>query len=115
VPFRCDSPELRRDMTMEIVPLEGGLLEFRCHLDKAEPRAAVPTTFEETDPSRPALILSCSWCKRIKTADGWLEIEAFVAERRVFLTDEPLRVTHGICEPCLERQLRLLEVEPSGS
>jgi PAS domain S-box-containing protein len=44
------------------------------------------------------LIPVCSWCKRIRTDDGyWREIEAYFASR-----NEPM--THGICSDCEKRE-----------
>jgi DNA-binding response OmpR family regulator len=45
------------------------------------------------------LLPVCAWCKRIRNdGDYWQSVEEYVTE----LTD--LRVTHGICPPCLARE-----------
>lgn len=44
-----------------------------------------------------SLLPICSWCKKIRTDEGyWQEIEAYTEET------SGSRVTHGMCEECTE-------------
>lgn len=97
LPFRCDSPELKRFMEMEMVPTEGGLVEFRCETLRTEKRSAVALLDPEADRSNEHCTI-CSWCKRVRLASGqWVEIEVAVRELDLMGTRRPPKLTHGIC------------------
>ena len=113
VPFRCDSPGLRRFMVLHISPLARGAIQFEGKLMREEPREHVPLL----DPVRARseeMIVACSWCKRIEVDEAWLEIEEAV--RRLALFDQPSlpQITHGICGDCLESFNQNLGLEPRG-
>jgi hypothetical protein len=113
VPFRCDSPGLRRFMVLHISPLPHGAIQFEGRLIREEPREHVPLL--DADSARNGeLIVSCSWCKRIEVDGAWLEVEEAV--RRLELFHEPLlpQITHGICGDCLETFRQDLNLEPQG-
>jgi hypothetical protein len=105
IPFRCDSPDCRRFMEMEIGNVAGGLLELRCHLDREETRPSVQVhRFQPNDPY--TLITMCSWCLRIRNSSlAWLEVEDAIAEMRVFASDRPTAITHGICKSCFTKMI----------
>lgn len=113
VPFRCDSPCLRRFMVLHISPLPHGAIQFEGKLIREEPREHVPLLDAESARSG-ELIVSCSWCKRIEVDGAWLEVEEAV--RRLELFHEPLlpQITHGICGDCLTTFGQGLEREPQG-
>jgi len=102
LPFRCDSPALRRFMEMDLLPLARGVVEFHCRTIKTEPRDAVALLV----PGRPAgqdLIRMCSWCKKVDVGAGhWVEIEQAVASLRLFERDSLPHITHTMCDACLE-------------
>jgi hypothetical protein len=112
LPFRCDAPDLRRHMEMDIVPLAGGHVEYRCRLLRAEPRAPVPVDYAATG----RLVKMCSWCKRVETAPGvWKELEAAIRELGLFEAAPPPGVSHGICRECQARYYPgALEAEAGG-
>lgn len=104
LPFRCDSPELRRFMEMDLVPLADGAVEYRCRTLRTEARAPVAAL----DPARrgqpEAFIRMCSWCKQVEVAPGrWDEVEAAIRHLRLFDETPPPGVTHGICDTCQTR------------
>lgn len=81
LPFRCDSPALRRYMDMDILPLDDGGIEYRCRTLRMEPRASIPLTAPGRDASGP-LLRMCSGCTRVELGDNrWVEIEEAVAPR----------------------------------
>ncbi|MGD8642567.1 MAG: hypothetical protein PVG89_18170, partial [Gammaproteobacteria bacterium] len=82
-PYRCDAPALRRFMTMEIVPLENGLTEFRSCIVKEQSRDAQPVLDHET-PRSDEFLLICAWCKKVNTQEGqWEEIEETVKTKNL--------------------------------
>ena len=109
-PFRCDSPTVRRDMLMKVVPREGSHLEFHCLT-----RSILPHTFpatEEADLQRDLareLLRICSWCKDVCLGDEWVALEAAIKRLDLFGSREALQLTHGICPKCRVDLLRPLQ------
>src|SRR3989304_7904896 len=71
IPYRCDSPELRRVMEMEIGPVENGTVEFRSRILKFEYRD--PVMLLDSQAARTDEFLTiCSWCRRGRVASIWI-------------------------------------------
>lgn len=107
VPFRCDAPDRRRFMEMEVTPLPQGRMRLACRVERIEMRPAIAWPRSGTDPSR--LVSMCSWCKRVQ-AEGnqWVEIEEAI---ELFFEDAEgtlPEVSHGICPGCEAEWLREL-------
>jgi hypothetical protein len=65
LPFRCDSPDIRRFMEMTVAPLADGGLSFNCLLLREEVRA--PVNFRPCGPCAPGRALkACSICLRLE-------------------------------------------------
>ena len=97
-PFRCDSPTCARHMVMRMTPLDNRGVRFETSMIRAIPLMGVRGT-EPID----SLVRVCSWCKRVALppTSEWLDPEVAVARYRLLDRDEPVRLTHGICEPCI--------------
>lgn len=106
VPFRCDGPEVRRDMRLRLEPLEQGGVQ----LTVARPEEA-PGRDEAVDDeiaegvrdvlARPDLIPLCSWCDRLLLQGiGWMDVEAAVEALDLFDGGSVPRMTHGVCPDC---------------
>ena len=104
IPYRCDSPDTRRFMEMELAFLpEHDEFEFRNRLLRVELRSPVPLLDPNTCRSE-AMLTMCSWCKKVKMDDEeWVEAEAAV--RRLGLLEDACmpRLSHGICPACEAR------------
>lgn len=109
VPFRCDAPDLRRYMSMRIVPLSQGRCRFESTVEREEPRDAVRLLNPHAERSDDILRI-CSWCKRVDVAkNDWREVEEAVKTLDLF-DDHPLpNLTHTICDCCLEAATDALE------
>ena len=100
--FRCDSPEKRRYMHMEMVPLEQGKIEFTSYLEREEDRTPVALLEIFVERSE-EIVTICSWCKRIKAKDEtWLEAEEAVETMSLFNRSQLPKLSHGICSACCE-------------
>jgi hypothetical protein len=102
-PFRCDAPALRRFLEMEIVPRQGGEVEFRSRLVAVDERPeliALLTTEAQATPSDEVFV-SCSWCRRFRVESGWVEAEEAIRELGLFGGVPSPRISHGICEDCV--------------
>jgi hypothetical protein len=103
IPFRCDSPSVRRYMQMRVVPLTDRKLEFCTWIEREEPYSerihlldlAVPRDHEW-------LLRMCAWCKKIYVGCSWLEIEEAIGRMRLFDHVAMPTITHGICDRCFQ-------------
>lgn len=77
--YRCDSPDRRRLMEMEM---------------------RLADDAEDT-----ALQRSCGWCNRLEVEGEWLEIEDALPKLRFMELERPATLTHGMCDECLARML----------
>jgi len=100
LPFRCDSPDVRRFMELRMKPSPKQELEVVAELLREEPRSYVGLL----DPRRPRAgeaIRICSFCKRVEIRGSeWLEVED--ATTALELSDDapypPL--DHSVCPDC---------------
>jgi hypothetical protein len=94
IPFRCDSPDLRRFETMTLRAEPTGRVDIEYRLDATEPRAHA-ALLDRHAPRSQELAYVCSWCKRVRQPGGWREVDGALAE------NGPVpNVSHGICEDC---------------
>lgn len=100
--FRCDGPERRRLLQLEILPDRGEELRYRVRTLSQEIRPLVPLL----DPQRPraeSFVTMCGWCKRVAVSPHrWLEVEQAVAALALFEEPRPPQLTHSVCEKCSE-------------
>lgn len=100
LPFRCDSPAVRRFMEMTMSRIEGAGIEFSCRILRLEPREPVALL----DPSATRsdeFIRMCSWCKRIAlTEESWAEVEEAIRRLDLFGYVLMPQITHSICAAC---------------
>lgn len=106
--FRCDSPEVRRFLEMEIRPGRSSGLQLHTRVVRLEPRAPSPL-LDRAGQRGGALLRMCSWCKAVDVGDRWCEVEDAVIALRLFERELLPAITHGICPPCHKRVEALLE------
>lgn len=115
IPFRCDSPAVRRFMELEMVPAVEGVIHLNSRLLRREEREPVPLLDRDVARSDKMLYM-CSWCKRIEFSElEWVEVEAAVARLDLFGERPVPRISHGICPSCRENLysgLKALQTEP---
>ncbi|MCI5225517.1 MAG: hypothetical protein D3918_02390 [Candidatus Electrothrix sp. AX2] len=105
-PFRCDSPEARRYMTMEMAPLHQKKILFTSYLEKEDRRTPLALLDIMTARSD-EIIMICSWCKRIRAEkDIWLEAEEAVEKMLLFNRSPLPQLSHGICPSCYDLLLQ---------
>lgn len=115
--YRCDSPECRRLMEMQVraTDSEGGV-EFRSITLEATQRAPMRLPQADgADVTEPAeLQRTCGWCNRLDVNGVWMEIEDALPRLQVLESAAAPTLTHGICEACLAKMEAELDV-PTGS
>lgn len=96
--FRCDSPEMRRLMSMELSPREHGRVEFISQLVMATSRESSRVVREGFNARLPMMF--CGICNRIRVGEQWLEVEEAVAQGLIMAQERELMVVHGVCQEC---------------
>lgn len=99
IPFRCDSPSLRRYMELMLSPLPHGGIEFATRIVKQEPRLAVPA-LDAAQPRSKRFVVMCSWCKRVRVEDKWCSIETALHRLQLFESLPLPALSHGLCGDC---------------
>jgi hypothetical protein len=101
LPYRCDAPGLVRRMEVLIEPLaEGGLRLVSTVLDTEEQPYARVLDGAVTTHDRDNMLWICSWCKRLRVEDRWIEVEQAAREFGLFEASEIPMITHGLCPGC---------------
>lgn len=100
LPFRCDSPRIRRYMVMNVTPHADGRISFTNEL--VETKTRNPEIYFQTKLGANKLYyVMCSVCNQVRPLEeegNWQEVEdafAFLAH-----VDEPVQVVYELCDKC---------------
>ncbi|MEW5975086.1 MAG: hypothetical protein AB1898_04680 [Acidobacteriota bacterium] len=108
LPFRCDSPEQRRFMSLTVRTAPRAGVELEGRLLRAESYQA-PVLDSPTTRRTGLTVWMCSSCKHIRvTASEWVEVEQALVRVRAFTLSEPPRLRYAICPRCYEEVTSLL-------
>lgn len=102
VPLRCDSPQRRRYMELEILRAGEQEIEFHSSLLRLEEQETLPL-YDARRPRAGEILRVCGWCKRVRVEEAWLETEAAVRALDLFARPALPPLSHGICEDCRAR------------
>jgi hypothetical protein len=107
-PFRCDAPDRRRFLTMQISPGDNDTCHFTTRLLKEEKRSFL--LLIDTNQPRSRLRLPiCSWCKKLKiSALKWAEVED-APEINMAQYKKLPELLHTICPGCQELMMQLIK------
>jgi hypothetical protein len=115
--FRCDAPDQRRLLKMQIAAAAGDEVDFQTSLLRNQPRAEVGLMDPATIRSD-ALLTICGWCMRVPVGTGaWLEIEDAIPALRLFEASALPQLSHGMCPVCYDTMMTTLddpEISASG-
>ncbi len=110
LPYRCDAPDCRRFMELQVIPQPERGIEFHSRILRQETRDPV-RLMEENVQRTDERLLMCGWCKKTALPDGrWVEVEVAVSALQLFDAPRLPRISHGMCGECraaLEQSLRL--------
>ena len=102
--LRCDSPEYRRLLEMEVSHGLDDVTDFRVRTLSQNARERQPLL--DTDrPHSEELLRVCGWCRKVHAGGRWVEVEEAVSLLGLFVRPLLPDVTHGICEDCYERMV----------
>ncbi|MES2357438.1 MAG: PAS domain-containing protein [Gemmatimonadota bacterium] len=116
--FRCDSPDRRRLLAMEITSnLEGDVMfTVRSAVEQSRPYVSL---LGHADLHSGGFLVMCAWCKHIPlSTDRWVEAEEAVDALGLFSGSPLPALTHGICPSCfnaLEQLLQDRELAAAGT
>jgi len=97
--YRCDSPEIRRDMNMSLT-FDNNLVRYESIVLKESP---MPESIPLPSPGAETLIPICSICKRYRypaNSADWKEVEMILKEPGI---PQSFDFTHTFCTDCYER------------
>lgn len=101
LPFRCDGPEVRREMNLEIAANSSGrYVVFSARMRSEEQREEAQPLLAAGAPRGEQMLTMCGWCDRFLVGDEWVEVEQAAAQLGLFQLDELPRISHGICPDC---------------
>lgn len=103
LPFRCDGPDVRREMEIGIQPQasgEGLLFSARVLSEAMRLRQGL---LDSSQPRGNGLIEMCGWCDRFLVDGEWVEVEVAMERLGPMSADELPGVTHGVCAQCSRR------------
>ena len=101
LPFRCDSPGVRREMDMRIVSHPSGrTVLFSARLSAEHSRELDQPVLDLSAPRGEETLEMCGWCDRFLVDGEWMEIEEAAIALDLFRRSELPRIDHGICPRC---------------
>lgn len=100
VDYRCDSPDAKRWMRMEMCRQEDGNMRITHTQFKSELRLP-KIHFRLAQQRNSGTLVRCSMCNRIKTGGQWCEAEKLFSTKRTTDVDVKfLEVIYGLCADC---------------
>jgi hypothetical protein len=100
LPFRCDGPGVRREMTIQIErrgPDGNVVFLARVISETSRPPQAL---LDLEEPRGEGLIEMCGWCDRFCVDGSWMEVEDASRALGLTTTSELPRISHGLCPDC---------------
>jgi hypothetical protein len=106
LPFRCDGPDVRREMNMRIVARPGGrVVLFSARLRSEEEREESQPLLDPDAPRGTETLTMCGWCDRFEVEGEWVEVEVAAKRLNLFNRPELPATSHSICPSCSEMLL----------
>lgn len=106
LPFRCDGPEVRREMKIRIVARPGGrVVLFSARMRSEEARDLPQWLLGADTPRSDEVLEMCGWCDRFQVDGEWVEVEEAARRLELFNRPELPALSHGICPDCNEMLL----------
>ena len=102
LPFRCDSPTVRREMDIRIAAGRSGrAVLFSARLRSEQPRSEPQPLLDPSVPRDDGDFLPmCACCDRFLVEGEWVEVEEAARRLELFRRSELPTLDHGICPEC---------------
>jgi hypothetical protein len=102
LPFRCDGPEVTREMDVRIVADRSGRVvlfsaRLRSEDERDEPQPLLdPSAVRDEEDFLPM----CAWCDRFLVAGKWVEVDEAAQRLQLFRRDQLPSLDHTVCPSC---------------
>jgi hypothetical protein len=102
LPFRCDGPEVTREMDIRIAAdRTGRVVLFSARLRAEEEREEPQPLLDANAPRDEGDFLAmCAWCDRFLVDGEWVEVEEAAKRLELFRRPQMPTLDHGICPQC---------------
>ena len=102
LPFRCDGPDVTREMDIRIAADKSGrVVLFSARLRAEEEREEPQPLLDPEAPRDEGDFLSmCAWCDRFLVEGEWVEVEEAAKRLGLFQRSRMPVLDHGICPQC---------------
>jgi hypothetical protein len=101
LPFRCDGPEVSREMEIRIAAdRTGRVVMFSATLRMEEERDERQPLLDPDSPRGGGFLAMCAWCDRFLVSGEWIEVEEAARRLQLFRRNEMPVLDHGICPNC---------------
>jgi hypothetical protein len=102
LPFRCDGPEVTREMDIRIAADRSGRVvlfsaRLRAEKEREEPQ---PLLDPEAPRDEGDFLSMCAWCDRFLVDGEWVEVEEAARRLELFRRTRMPTLDHGICPQC---------------
>lgn len=102
VPFRCDSPNMIRQMELAIRPAQSGEVELEGRLLSIGSRDNIHL-FSRHARRADRTIPICSFCRRVAVSGRWLDVPEAIYRYGFFSGPTQPKISEQICPSCAER------------
>lgn len=100
LPFRCDGPAVRRELSLEIGSrADIGWIQFSVQTRSEEERPRQPL-LDPAEPRGDRSITMCSWCDRLMIGRSWVEIEYAAGEMGLMDGRDLPAIRYALCDRC---------------
>lgn len=97
-PYRCDSPDMKRFMQMNIVPEDEGILRVEHSLVRCEPKSR-SVWIDSFSKANSDVRVRCSICGRVRLDKEWIEPDRLSSSTSRGGIAK-LAVIYGVCDDC---------------
>jgi hypothetical protein len=98
LPFRCDGPEVRREMDIRIAADSSGrAVLFSARLRSEQERDEAQPLLDPDSPRGDELLPMCAWCDRFEVDGEWVEVEVAAKRLELFRRSQLPAIDHTIC------------------
>ncbi len=102
LPFRCDGPDVTREMDIRIAADSSGRVVLFSARLRAEGKREEPQPLLDSDAPREEgdFLQMCAWCDRFLIDGDWVEVEEAAKQLELFRRSRLPTLDHGICPNC---------------
>jgi hypothetical protein len=102
LPFRCDGPEITREMGIRIAADSSGrVVLFSARLRAEHRRAESQPLLDAATPRAEGDFLAmCAWCDRFLVGGEWIEVEEAARRLGLFRRAQMPALDHSVCPQC---------------